>query len=141
MDALNIIKKSRNLIPLMQACVAAGFPSPAQDYMEEEINLHELLVPHPLSSFLVRSINDSMAPLIPSGALLVVDKALKARNNDIIVGFIDGDFTLKRFITAAGRVTLKPENSFYPDIIITEVQNFTVWGVVTQIIVDPNKVA
>src|SRR5687767_15111436 len=120
MDNFKIVKQSRDAIPFMQACVTAGFPSPAQDYMEAEINLHELLVPHPLSSFVVKAINNSMMPLIPENSLLVVDKALKAKNNDIIVGFINGDFTLKRFFKVSGQVTLKPENPAYPEIITEE---------------------
>ena len=137
---MQIVKKSRDSIPFMQACVTAGFPSPAQDYVEDDINLHELLVPHPLSSFVVRTTNDSMKPLIPENALLIVDKALKANNNDIIVGFISGDFTLKRYVKKGNRIKLKPENPAYPEIDITEDHEFTVWGVVTQIIIDPKKV-
>ena len=135
-----IRKENRNVIPFMQESITAGFPSPAQDYMEDEINLHELLVPHPLSSFVVRAVNDSMMPLIPEGALLVVDKSLKARSNNIIVGFINGDFTLKRFIKKGAQVLLRPENKSYPETVITEEHEFSVWAVVTQIIIDPNKI-
>jgi|ERR1035437_1755998 hypothetical protein len=61
-----VIKQSRDTIPLMTECICAGFPSPAQDYMETDINLHDYLIPHPLSTFLLKVVNDSMEPLIPA---------------------------------------------------------------------------
>ena len=135
-----VIKQSRDTIPLMTTCVCAGFPSPAQDYMETDINLHDYLIPHPLSTFLLKVVNDSMEPLIPANALLIVDKALKAKHNDIIVGFLSGEFTLKRLFKKDKIVILKPENPKYRAITITEETDFTIWGVVTQIIINPKKI-
>ena len=117
--------------------VAAGFPSPAQDYMEEDINLQDLLVPKPLSTFIVRTKGDSMTgAFIPDEALLVVDKSKKAVSGDIIVACVNGEFTVKRLVKTPKSWVLHPENPLYRPLTITEGMDFTVWGVVTKIISD-----
>ena len=85
-------------IPLAQSSVKAGFPSPAQDYMSEEIDLNRLLIPHPEATFFVRISGDSMMDAgILDGDLAVVDKSLDASDGDFVIAFVDGDFTIKQF--------------------------------------------
>ena len=85
-------------IPLATASVKAGFPSPAQDYMSEDIDLNEVLVKNREATFYVRISGDSMTEAgIMDGDLAVVDKAIEAKDGDFVVAFIDGDFTIKQF--------------------------------------------
>lgn len=125
-------------IPFFKTYIQAGFPSPAQDYIEEDINLQELLIQHPLSTFLIRVKGNSMInACIPEDALLLVDKSVKPKNKDIIVGIIEGEFTVKRLMKAGKKIFLQPENPSYKPIEITEEMGFTIWGVVIRIIIDP----
>jgi DNA polymerase V len=129
------------IISFFDTCIPAGFPSPAQDYMEEDIDLQKLLVDHPLATFLVRVKGKSMInAFIPEDALLVVDKSLKPKHNDIIVGLINGEFTVKYLIKKGSEIILQPANPAFKPITVTEEMNFTVWGVVSKIIIDPKKV-
>jgi len=125
------------VIPMFSG-IPAGFPSPAQDYMEPDINLAEILVPRPLSTFIIRVKGDSMIGAnIPDGALLVVDKSLKAKSGDIIVALVYNEFTVKRLVETSRNWVLHPENSLYKPVIIVPEMDFRVWGVVTKIIIDP----
>lgn len=120
--------------------VAAGFPSPAADYMMEEIDLGKELIPKPLSTFVVRVTGDSMIDAhIPPNARLVVDRSLKPRNNSIVVAVVNGEFTVKRFFKNSSGIRLMPANKKYQPIPITEGMEFSVWGIVTQILIDPVK--
>lgn len=124
------------IIPLYSA--TAGFPSPAQDYMEEDINLQELLIPKPLSTFIIRVKGESMInACIPDGALLVVDKSIKATHGKIIVAVVNGEFTVKRLVKTPRAWVLHPENTLYKPMVITDDMQFEVWGVVTKILIDP----
>jgi DNA polymerase V len=97
-------------IPFIKTSISAGFPSPAQDFMEDDINLQEMLVPKPLSTFLIRVKGDSMMnAFIPDGALLVVDRSLKAGHGKIIVAVLNGEFTVKRLVKTARSWVLHPE--------------------------------
>ncbi len=119
------------------SCVHAGFPSPALDYLEERISMDELLIKHPLSTFLIRVDGESMKDAcIPDKALLVVDKSLKAVHRSIIVAIVNGEFTVKRLVKTAKTWMLQPENALFKPIEITEDMQFEVWGVVTKIIID-----
>lgn len=137
--------------------VHAGFPSPAQDYMNTFIDLDKELVRHPAATFYARVVGDSMIDAgVEEGDVLVVDKSLEAREGDMAVCFIDGEFALK-FISfkepsSAGKprksskpgvsydilerkkMWLLPANDKYPPIEVTESNDFTVWGVVTYVI-------
>ena len=124
-------------IPLATASVKAGFPSPAQDYMSEDIDLNEVLVKNREATFYVRISGDSMAEAgIMDGDLAVVDKAIEAKDGDFVVAFIDGDFTIKQFrIDKSGQYGwLVPWNEHYPKIMVNEENNFIIWGVVTYVI-------
>lgn len=128
------------LFPLYDAAIPAGFPSPAADYMEEEIDLNALLNPHPQSSFLVRVKGDSMIDAcIPDGAWLVVDRSIKASNNRIVVAWVNGEFTVKRYVQNSSGIRLMPANDKYPPLPITEGMDFLIWGTVSKILIDTLK--
>ena len=122
-------------IPFYQSNVPAGFPSPAEDFMDLDLNLQEYLVQHPSATFCVRVTGDSMENAgICSGDVMVVDRALEPQNNTIVLAILDGEFTVKRIQKKGQELYLKPENSKFKPIQITEEMNFQVWGVVTHII-------
>jgi DNA polymerase V len=125
-------------IPLYNSGVSAGFPSPADDYVENKLDLNKHLISHPSATFYVRVKGSSMIGAgIKDGDLLIVDRALEPGNNDIAVCIIDGDFTVKRINKHNGDVYLIPENPDFKAIRITETNNFQVWGVVAYVIHKP----
>ena len=122
-------------LPLFASYVAAGFPSPADDYLECGLNLNEYLIRHPAATFFVRARGDSMRGAgIFNNDILVVDRALEATNRDVVLAVIDGEFTVKRFRKKDGRLSLVAENPGYRSIEISEERSFEVWGVVTYVI-------
>jgi len=122
-------------IPLYGDAVPAGFPSPADDYLDMDLNLHDYLVQHPSATFCVKAIGDSMVDAgIKSSDVMVIDRALTPKNNDIILAVIDGEFTVKRIKKNDDELYLIPANENYRPVKITEDMDFQVWGVVTFII-------
>ena len=120
--------------------VTAGFPSPASDYMEEGIDLNKRFIKRPTSTFFFEVEGDSMTgAYIPHGATLVVDKAIKPKNNSIIIGVINGEFTVKYFVQDIKGFQLVAANPKYKNIDVTEGMDFAVWGVVTAVIIDTLK--
>lgn len=121
-------------LPLFGDRVPCGFPSPAQDYVEQRIDLNELMVQHPSATYFVKSSGDSMADAgIGEGDLLVVDSSRKAEHGDIVIAAVDGEFTVKR-LQLHPVVMLKPENSAYTPILIGSEDHLEVFGVVTYIV-------
>jgi DNA polymerase V len=121
--------------PLFTARVPAGFPSPADDYVDRGLDLNELLVRHPAATFFVRVTGDSMTGAgIHSGDVLVVDRAETARDGSVIIAALNGELTVKRFNRGSGRVFLVSENSDYAPLEVTGEMNFEVWGVVVHVI-------
>lgn len=117
--------------------IPAGFPSPAGDYMEERINLNDHIVEHPSATFYFRADGESMIGAhIPPGALLIVDRSLRARSGSIVVAVVDGEFTVKRLDRTMNRMRLMPENPKFRPIEITEEMQCEVWGVVKAIVID-----
>jgi DNA polymerase V len=117
--------------------VQAGFPSPAADYHETPIDLNNHIIEHPSATFFVRVEGDSMVGAhIPAGSLLVVDRALKAKNGSIVLAVINGEFTVKRLEKSLGRIRLLPENPKFKPIEITEDMQCEIWGVVRAIVID-----
>jgi DNA polymerase V len=116
--------------PLILCRVPAGFPSPAEDYVEGRIDLNRDLIKHPLSTFYIRVSGDSMIGAgIRPGSLLVVDRAVEAHDGHVVVARIDDELCVKRLSTGDdGRVRLLSENERYPPIEITEGMDFEVWG-------------
>ena len=123
-------KRARRLSrPLILSRIPAGFPSPADDYIEGRIDLNRDLISHPLATFYVRVIGDSMEPLIQSGALIVVDRMLETRDGDIVIARIGAELCVKRLrIEEDGAVWLFSENENYRPISICEDIEFEVWG-------------
>lgn len=118
--------------PLFSHKVAAGFPSPADDYIEDRLSLDEHLIQHRDSTFFVRAKGNSMVGAgIFDGDLLVVDKALHPVSGDIVIAVVDGDLTVKRLIKRGETFTLKPENHRFKEIEFKDGQELQVWGVVT----------
>jgi DNA polymerase V len=122
-------------IASVESLVQAGFPSPADDYLETPLNLHELVVKNPPSTFFVRVAGDSMiGARIEPDDILVVDRSLEPVTGRIIVAVVNGEFTVKRLKIVDGVMRLEAENPAYPDIAIPEGSDFQVWGVVTYVV-------
>lgn len=124
------------LTPLMGVSVPAGFPSPADDWSEDRVDLNQKYIQNPDATFFFTVSGDSMegpdaSRSIPNGAMLVVDRAIEAEHGMVVVAVIDSDFTVKRLYNRGGRIALVPENPAYPRIIIGEQQELQIWGVVT----------
>jgi len=119
-------------LPLFSHKVAAGFPSPADDYIEDRLSLDEHLIQHKDSTFFVRAKGNSMVGAgIFDGDLLVVDKSLNPKSGDIVIAVVDGDLTVKRLIKRGDTITLKPENPKFSEIEFKDGQELIIWGVVT----------
>ncbi len=130
-----------SLAPMAESGIHAGFPSPAQDYMNPCIDLNKELVKHPAATFYGRVVGDSMLDAgVEEGDILVIDRALEASEGKMAVCFVDGEFTLK-YISRQNPLTgekdgiwLVPANPRYPPMKVQDFSDFTVWGVVTYII-------
>lgn len=121
-------------VPLFSDLVPCGFPSPAADYVEQRIDLNELLVSHPSSTYFVKAAGDSMIEAgISDGDLLVVDSARTADHGDIVIAAVEGEFTVKR-LQLRPTVQLIPMNSAYSPIMVGSEDTLDVFGVVTFIV-------
>lgn len=115
--------------PLIMWRISAGFPSPAEDYVEGRIDLNRDLIKHPLATFYIKVTGDSMEPRIHEGALLIVDRMVEAKEGDVIVARIDHELCVKKLsIEEDGSVWLISENPDYPPIQVKEEMDFEVWG-------------
>ena len=122
-------------LPLVGNPVAAGFPSPADDYIEDKLDLNEHLVAHPNATFYVRVSGESMTQAgIQDGDTLIVDRSLNANPNDIVIATVNGEFTVKRLVYRRNKPWLQAGNPAYPDIQITEDMDAIIWGVVSSVI-------
>ena len=134
------VKMQDFMVPFIDLTVPAGFPSPAAEFAERRINLNMELIQHPEATYIVRCAGDSMInAFIPPKCLLVVDRAIEAKNGDIVVVFINGDWTVKRLEKNEHRSRLVPENSKYKEITITDDMEVLIWGVVIHIISTPKR--
>jgi len=125
-------------LPLAGTAVSAGFPSPAEEYIELALDLNKELIKHPAATFYARVKGRSMIDAgIQDGDLLIIDKALEPKDGDIAVCFIDGEFTLKRLAVKEDGVYLMPANAEFKPIRITEENEFLVWGMLAYIIHKP----
>uniref|UniRef100_I2Q1C3 SOS response transcriptional repressor, RecA-mediated autopeptidase n=1 Tax=Desulfovibrio sp. U5L TaxID=596152 RepID=I2Q1C3_9BACT len=130
-----LVARTRLPLPLYLTPVSAGFPSPAEDYLDKALDLNELLIAHPAATFYVRACGDSMRDAgIRSGDILVVDRAVEARPGKIVIAAVDGELTVKRLRCLDGRLFLAPENPAYMSIEVHPETSFEIWGVVTFII-------
>jgi DNA polymerase V len=117
-------------LPLAATSIQAGFPSPADDYLEDTLDLNEHLISHPASTFFVRVQGDSMNDAnIHSGDILIVDKSLDAKPGDVVIAQLDGEFTVKTLQMEKGKPVLVAANPDYPKILLQA--DSLIWGVVT----------
>jgi len=122
-------------LPIFTSRVQAGFPSPADDHLEDTLDLNTHLIHHKESTFFVKSQGESMLGAgIHPGDILVVDKSLIAKSGKIVIAMVDGEFTVKRLNKYKGKITLKAENPEFKDIVINEGSELIIWGVVTSVI-------
>jgi putative error-prone repair: SOS-response transcriptional repressor umuD homolog len=129
-------------VPFADQGIRAGFPSPAQDYIDIAIDLNRELIKNPESTFLARVDGNSMTDAhIDDMDILVIDKSLDLRDGDIAVCFIDGEFTVKYVNVNKGKkeIRLVPANPEYSPILITPENEFIIWGVVTYIVKKARK--
>ena len=130
MDSSDLTTK-RFRIPLLNDSVSAGFPSPADDYTEENIDLNEHLISNPFSTFFLRVKGESMINAgIKDKDLIIVDKSLRAKPGNIVIAMIDGEFTIKRLSIKNDELYLKAENHNYPDFSFKNHIDVQIWGVV-----------
>lgn len=117
--------------PLFGAKVAAGFPSPADDYMEGALDLNEHLVRNPAATFFVRVTGESMrdAGIFPND-LLVVDRSLEPKNGSVVIAVLNGELTVKRIWKRNGQVELRAANPDFPPIRLAGEMELDIWGVV-----------
>jgi len=121
--------------PIFSSRVQAGFPSPADDHLEDQLDLNKHLIHHQEATFFVRAQGESMLNAgIHPGDILVVDKSLPAKSGKIVIAVVDGEFTVKRLHKYKGKVSLKAENPDFEDIEIQEGSELIIWGVVTSTI-------
>lgn len=126
---------TRYALPVFLGRLAAGFPSPADDYIEGRLDLNRHLIKHPAATFFVRVSGDSMIDAgIHHGDLLVVDRSLDAVDGNVIVASLDGELTVKRLSKRGETLRLLPANSDYQPIEILTQQTFEIFGVVTNVI-------
>ncbi len=119
-------------LPYAERGVQAGFPSPAQDYLSDSIDLNRELVRHPAATFYARVEGDSMIDEgIETDDILVIDRSLEPADGDLAVCCVDGEFTLKRISLKNGEIWLIPANEAFDPILVTPDQRFEIWGVVT----------
>jgi len=117
-------------IPLAKEHIAAGFPSPADDYIDIGIDLNEHLIQHPASTFFLHVSGNSMSEAgIQNGDLLIVDRSINPRPGHVVVARLDGSFTLKRLVLKQNRLQLKAENPSYPSLDLLNYQDVQIWGV------------
>lgn len=122
-------------LPLFNCPISAGFPSPADDYVDKKLDLNELLIRNRQATFFLRVKGDSMIGAgIQNGAILIVDRSIQAQDKKIVVAVLDGELLVKRFLRSKGKITLAAENPNYPSIEITPDSAFEIWGVVTNAI-------
>lgn len=115
--------------------VAAGFPSPAEDFHEEQLDIRKYLVPRPESTFFARVKGNSMKDAgISDGDLLIIDRSIRPSSGKIAVCFLNGDFTLKTLRMENGKCFLVPANPDFPVIEVRPEEPFMVWGIVTHVV-------
>lgn len=136
--SLTILKPridSAVLLPLFGSTVAAGFPSPADDFIEDRLDLNELLITNRPATYLVRVAGDSMiGAAICNNDILIVDASVKPLNRSIVVAAIEGEFLVKRYCLEKEQVLLRAENPAYEPVIINPDDDFSILGVVTGVV-------
>ena len=115
--------------------VTAGFPSPADDYLENKLDLNDYLIKHPSATFFVRVVGDSMVNAgIHNNDIIIVDRSIKPKHGKIVVAALDGQMTVKRLYRRDKKVILLPENKLFKPIEISDSMEIVIWGVATNVI-------
>jgi DNA polymerase V len=121
--------------PLFTVAVSAGFPSPAEDYIEGNLDLNEFLIKHPSATFFVKVSGNSMIDAgIHDGDILIVDRSLKPADKKVVIAVVNGELTVRRIRVSKGKIVLVSENESYTPLHVEEGMSFDVWGVVTTVI-------
>lgn len=132
---LPALRPRPNTSPLLEHKIAAGFPSPAADYVEKGLDLNAYLVQHKEASFFFHVVGESMCGVgIMDGDIVLVDRAITPTHGHYVLAVIDGDYTLKRFHCQGGTVELHPENAAFAPIRLVEGNELQIWGVVSAVI-------
>jgi len=139
MDSINfpVWNPPKQLLPLYEGRIPAGFPSPAADYVQRRIDLNERLVHDKIATFFIRASGDSMRDAgIQDGSILVVNSARPPVSGDVVVASVDGKHTVKRLVKRGDRFELHPDNASgdYPVIMVEHELN--IFGVVTSVITE-----
>lgn len=122
-------------LPLYASKVPAGLPSPADDHIEDALDLNAHLVRRPAATFLVRAQGESMTGAgIHDGDLLVVDRSLEPRTGSVVIAVVDGELTVKRLKLEGGGAWLMPENPAYAPLAVGDGQDLIIWGVVAHVV-------
>lgn len=138
LDFYTVDNRIKLEVPFFNSPISAGFPSPAEDYVDLKLDLNKFLIKHPSATFYVRVKGDSMKNAgIFDNDILIVDKALDPKNGDIAVCVLDGEFTVKRIKKQKDQLFLMPENTDFQPILITDNNDFKIWGVVSYVIHKP----
>lgn len=136
-DVMQYLKTNREAarIPLYASSVKAGFPSPADDFIEQYLDLNDHLIKHPAATFFVRASGESMINAgIYSGDMLVVDRSIEAVHGHVVIAAVNGELTVKRLSRQQGKTRLLAENPEFAAIELTSDQDVVIWGVVTHVI-------
>jgi DNA polymerase V len=138
MGSIEIFKyesKKKVLIPFVDSKVNAGFPSPAQDYIEQKLDLNEHLIKHPSSTFIIKVNGSSMIEEgISDKSLLIVDRSLDHKKNSIALVCINGEFTVKKIDRIKGKYFLIGANKDFDPIAINEETELLIWGIITWVL-------
>lgn len=127
--------ENSQLVPLFSTPIKAGFPSPAEEYIDSFLDLNKYVIDNPPATFFLKVAGDSMSGAgIFEGDILVVDKSIQPKDNDIIVSLLEGEFNVKRYARKGNTVILSSENKLYKPRVITPETEFEVWGVVTFVV-------
>lgn len=134
-EVFGFTKGKKKTFPLVNAKISAGFPSPADDYIDKKLDLNEYLIKHLSATFFVKVSGDSMIDAgIHSGDILIVDKSLEPYNGKVVIAVIQGEFTVKRIRKKKEEFYLVPENPAFKTIKVSQEDNCETWGVVTHVI-------
>lgn len=129
------LTSKRIYLSVAQSTVPAGFPSPAEEYEDVQLDINDLVVTNPTATFYVRVKGQSMIDAnIYDGDILVVDRSIEPTHGKIVIAVIDNEFTVKTLHLKNGEVKLIPANPDYPEIILKDTQELNVWGIVSHII-------
>lgn len=140
LEIKRIEENSDMLAQFFESRIQAGFPSPAQGAFADTVDLNHELINNPAATFCARVIGDSMVDSgILEGDMLIIDRSLEPHDGDIVVCFIDGDFTVKRIMVSNSGISLVPANRKFPVIKVPKESHFIIWGVVSHIIKKLNR--